>query len=180
MNRWIAFLRGVNVGGKNKLPMAELRAVLEKASFANVKTYIQSGNIILQADETVSRDDIISRLKSLLKDSFQIDAPVMVLSEDELRTKMRANPLGQSFDAPNWMFLFFLSKTPDAPKLDDIKALASDNEKFGLLGDVFYFYAGDGAGRSKLMAKAEKLLGVSATARNWKTVQKCLAMVETP
>ena len=97
---------------------------------------------------------------------------------DELIAKASANPMGQDFEAPNWMFLFFLSEVPETPKLDDIATLTTDNETFELLGDVFYFYAGDGAGRSKLMAKAEKLLGVSATARNWKTVQKLIAMTE--
>lgn len=179
MNRWIAFLRGVNVGGKNKLPMAELCAALDAANFTNVQTYIQSGNVIFHADVSLSRGDIISRIKQLLNDSFQINTPVMLFTPDELHAKARANPFGQDFDAPNWMFLFFLSDIPQSPNMEQITAIATDNEKFKLFEDVFYFYAGDGAGRSKLMARAEKLLGTPATARNWKTVQKLLMLSET-
>ena len=178
MNIWIAFLRGVNVGGKNKLPMAELRAALETADFTNIQTYIQSGNIILQASPDIARAEIQTHIQHVLQNSFQIEAPVMVVSRDDLKTKVMANPFGQEFDAPNWMFLFFLSQEPLSANMDQIKALATDNEKFELLQDVFYFYAGDGAGRSKLMSKAEKLLGVSATARNWKTIQKLLTLSE--
>lgn len=176
MNRWIVLLRGVNVSGKNKLPMADFRAALTAAGFASVQSYIQSGNVVLEADEQLSQDDVSKAFQSVLSDSFNIDTPVMILNKERLRGAVKANPLGQEFEKPNWMFLYFLSEAPTSPNLEKLTELTSENERWELLGDVFYVFAGDGAGRSKLIARAEKLLGVSATARNWKTVQKLIEM----
>ena len=85
---------------------------------------------------------------------------------------MRQNPFGQEFDKPNFMFLYFLETVPTSPDLSALSALRTTNEKFELIDDVFYAYAGDGAGRSKLFAKIEKALSVPATARNWRTITK--------
>jgi len=178
MNRWIVLLRGVNVGGKNKLPMAELCAALADAGFSKVQSYIQSGNVVLEADDTISKADVLKSAQAVLSESFDIQIPVMVLTEGQLEQAATANPMGQEFEKPNWMFLFFLSKVPAAPMLEKLTALTTANERWELMGDVFYVYAGDGAGRSKLIAQAEKLLGVSATARNWKTVQKIIEMTD--
>ncbi len=176
MKTWIALLRGVNVGGNNKLPMAELRAALTAAGFEQVKTYIQSGNVVLTAKDNLSADDVSDVVKAVLDDKFDIQANVMVLSGDALKVAAKRNPFGQEFDSPNWMFLSFLSNVPKTPDRDKLNALATENEKWDIIDRVFYFYAGDGAARSKILTKAEKLLGVSATGRNWNTVQKLLHM----
>lgn len=177
MNRWIILLRGVNVSGKNKLPMAEFRAALSDAGFMNVQSYIQSGNVILEAEGVLTKDNVSESVNKVLSSRFDIETPLMLLTEAQLRTAATSNPLGQTFEKANWMFLFFLSEEPTAPKLDKLTDLTTENERWELIGDVFYVFAGDGAGRSKLIARAEKMLGVSATARNWKTVQKLLSML---
>ena len=178
MNRWIVLLRGVNVSGKNKLPMAAFRSALTNAGFSNVQSYIQSGNVVLGTDEGQSKEALSDVVKVVLSESFDIETPVMVLAEAQLRQAALANPLGQSFEKANWMFLYFLSAFPPSPNLEKLKELTTENERWELRGDVFYLFAGDGAGRSKLVARAEKLLGVSATARNWKTVQKLIEMID--
>ncbi len=176
MNIWIVLLRGVNVGGNNKLPMAELRAALTAAGFEQVKTYIQSGNVVLSAKDKLSADGVSGAVKAVLDDKFDIQANVMVLSGDEMKEAAKRNPFGQEFDSPNWMFLSFLSEVPESPDRDTLNALATENERWDLIDRVFYFYAGDGAARSKILTKAGKLLGVSVTGRNWNTVQKLLHM----
>jgi len=178
MNRWIILLRGVNVSGKNKLPMADFRGALANKGFCNVQSYIQSGNVVLEADKGMSQENVSKAVNEVLLAKFDIETPLMILTEDRLKQAAKTNPLGQTFEKPNWMFLFFLSEVPTSPDLDKLKELTTDNERWDLHGDVFYVFAGDGAGRSKLIARAEKLLGVSATARNWKTVQKLLEMTD--
>lgn len=178
MNRWIILLRGVNVSGKNKLPMAEFRAALTEAGFENVQSYIQSGNVVLEADAALSQGDVSKSVQKTLLDGFDIETPLMLLTEARLKQAALENPLAQTFEKANWMFLFFLSEVPPSPNLEKLTELTAENERWELLGDVFYVYAGDGAGRSKLIARAEKLLGVAATARNWKTVQKLLEMID--
>jgi len=178
MKTWIILLRGVNVSGKNKLPMADFRAALTEAGFSNVQSYIQSGNVVLDVQAALSEDAVSQAVQTVLLDKFDIQTPIMLLTADRLQKAAQANPLGQEFEKPNWMFLFFLSEPPTSPNLDKLTELTSENERWELLGDVFYVFAGDGAGRSKLIARAEKLLGASATARNWKTVQKLLEMTD--
>lgn len=177
MNRWIILLRGVNVSGKNKLPMAEFRTALTAAGFSNVRSYIQSGNVVLEAQDQLSQDDVSKAVQNVLSKDFDIQTPLMILTGARLKHAAQANPLGQAFKKGNWMFLFFLSDVPLAPNLEKLKEITTENEQWDLAGNVFYVYAGDGAGRSKLIARAEKLLGVSATARNWKTVKKLLEMI---
>lgn len=175
MNTWIALLRGINVGGHNKVPMAELRGALSGAGFTDVATYIQSGNVVLSAD--MSAAEVQAAVKALILDTFGHDIRVMAISPEALIKAMDENPFTDRFEKPNWMFMFFLDGIPDAPDMDAMSALCSANEHIALAKDVFYFYAGDGAGRSKVMSKAERLLGVSGTARNWNTAVKLRTMI---
>lgn len=145
MNTWIALLRGINVGGKNKLKMAEFRESLEKADFANVQTYIQSGNVVFDADG--AKSDIRDKVISVLSDAHGIDANVMILSPDDLLAAIADNPFAGDFEKPNWMFAVFLEEAPDNPDMAALNALCTPNERIALDGDRFYFYAGDGAGR---------------------------------
>lgn len=91
---------------------------------------------------------------------------------------MRDNLWGQSFESPNFMFLYFLGSIPHVPDMATLEKLKTENETLLLKQDVFYTYTGDGAGRSKMFAKIERCLCVPATARNWRTLQKLLALVE--
>lgn len=170
MTQWIALLRGINVGGKNKLKMADFRASLEQAGFAEVQTYIQSGNVVFKAQG--AKSDIRDNIISVLSDTHGIIANVMILSPDELLAAIADNPYAGGFEKPNWMFVVFLENTPTSPDMDALQNLTTPNERIALDGARFYFYAGDGAGRSKVITNIDRKLGVSATARNWNTVLK--------
>lgn len=175
---WIIFLRGINVGGRNKLPMAPLRNSLEQAGFADVKTYIQSGNIVLRENDSSSQSRVETTVKDMILGEFGLDISVMALSMEQLRMSMSLNPFGQSFETPNLMFLFFCQATPESPDLDTLVNLKTDRERLELIANVCYAYAGDGAGRSKMFARIEKSLGVPVTARNWRTLEKMVSIVE--
>lgn len=169
MNAYVVLLKGINVGGKNPLPMKPLKELLEKAGYLNVRTYIQSGNIVL--DAAVNPD---GELGSLIKDSFGFEPDVMLLTRDEFTAATDANPFS---GAGNTIHFYFCQNTPqlDQPLLD---ALLGPSESYEVAGDVFYLHAPDGIGRSKLVAKIESCLGVAATGRNLNTVNKLQLMLD--
>lgn len=142
-------------------------------------TYIQSGNVMVRAAPDLTRSDVEAQVQQCLASDFAIDISVMAISPDHLRRAMADNPWGQDYASPNFMFLYFLQSLPDAPDMETLERLKTDTEKFALKGTVFYAYAGGGAGRSKMFAKIERCLGVAATARNWRTLQKLSAILES-
>ncbi len=170
MNTYIVLLRGVNVGGKNLLPMKELKILLESAGFENVKTTIQSGNIVLNSVKP-PEDDI----KVLIKNKFGFSPEVMVISEGEFNLSISNNPY-QEYES-KFVHYYFCKGDP---KVDVVKLgrVTSESESHVFIGNVFYLYAPNGIGRSKLVANIESCLGVSATGRNLNTINKLKAMLK--
>ena len=175
MATWIALLRGINVSGKNILPMAELRRELEGLGFEDVRTYIQSGNVVFRSGAR-SAAKLADTIAGAVGESHGFRAPVLVLSAAELASAQRQNPFPK-VSAEKALHFLFLFEKPRRPDLDALNELASGKEEFRLAGRVFYLHAPDGIGRSKLAARAEKLLGVEATARNLRTVRKLAELV---
>jgi len=173
-------LRGINVGGANRLPMAELRDELEGLGMASVRTYIQSGNVVFDAPDADTAEALAGRIGVTIEARHGFRPRVLVLSAMRFREAMEANPFTEGEAEPQTLHLFFLAGPPDEIDLPAFRAAASPTERF-LLGDrVFYLHAPDGIGRSKLAARAEALLGVPATARNWRTVTRVWEMAEEP
>jgi uncharacterized protein (DUF1697 family) len=176
MKTWVALFRGINVGGNNILPMNELVATLEGIGCRDVETYIQSGNTVFRSEEA-DASLLSSRIGAAIKESHGFEPRVLVLGSGEVRRAVQSNPFPEAESEPKGLHVYFLATSPERPDLGALEEIKGDRERFVLDGEVFFLYAPDGIGRSKLAAKAEKLLGVSATARNWRTVRKLLAMV---
>ncbi len=176
MNTWIALYRGINVGGHNSLPMKALQALLEKNGCVGVRTYIQSGNVVF---ESPLRDAaaVEAQLTKLVARSRGFAPRVLVLSRREFERAAASNPLPEAKDNPKSVHLFFLATPPSAPDRKGLDALRSGRERFVLKSKVLYVYTPDGFGKSKLGTRAERLLGVDATARNWNTVTALLELV---
>jgi uncharacterized protein (DUF1697 family) len=173
---YIALLRGINVGGKHKLPMSDLKLLLEQNGCVDVRTYIQSGNVILSSavkDPAVLEKQITAAISK--RHGF---APrVLLLTWAELEKAAAANPFPQAAENPKSLHLVFLDAPPKNPDLKSLESLRTGNEAFALKGKVFYLYTPDGFGQSKLAERAGRLLGVeSGTARNWRTVTTLLEM----
>jgi len=175
MQCWIAFFRGINVGGKNKLPMAELKIELGKLGLKDVKTYIQSGNVLFRTSKT-SSPKLAERIGAAIRNSHGFRPHVLVLTRGQLQKAVEANPFPIAEKEGNTLHCFFLSEPPLHPDRDALNAAKIKSEQWKLVDDVFYLHAPDGFGRSKLAASAEKFLGVSATARNWRTITKMLEL----
>ena len=175
MTCWVALLRGINVGGHHILPMQALRSLLEDLGSRQVATYIQSGNAVFCHDES-DADELSKIISDAIDRQFGFRPQVLLLTQAQLTRAVVANPYAGTGHEPKTMHLSFLAEKANTPDLDGLEALRSDTEAFTLADDVFYLYAPDGIGRSKLAAKVEKLLGVPITARNWRTVNKVLDM----
>lgn len=178
MPTWIVFLRGINVGGKNKLPMQALTADLEAIGCADVRTYIQSGNAVVRSSQRSA-----GRLRAAIAERLEAEhgfAPgVQVLTAAEFRAAIGANPFPEAAPDPKSLHAYFLAKKPKAADLDGLARLQGATERFVVTDRVFYLHAPDGVGRSKLAASVERLLGVETTARNWRTVLALADLVES-
>jgi uncharacterized protein (DUF1697 family) len=156
--------------------MRELVAILESLGLENVATYIQSGNAVFRSK---SRDvsKLATRVRAAIKTSHGFQPDLVLLDLNELQQAVESNPFPEAEADPSRLHLYFLGSVPQKPDLAGIESLKA-RERFALVGGVFYLHTPDGIGRSKLAARAEKLLGVSATARNWRTVRKVLEMAK--
>jgi len=175
MTRWIALFRGINVGGNNILPMKALRTLLEEIGCKKVETYIQSGNVIF-THSLGNSASLSARIGKAVFDSHDFEPKVLLLTVDEMLDIAKLNPFPEAEDNPKSLHIYFLEKEPISAAIDKLNEIKSDTESFSLIGRAFFMHAPDGIGRSKLAAKAEKLLGVSATGRNWRTVTKILEL----
>jgi uncharacterized protein (DUF1697 family) len=177
MPTYIALLRGINVGGHRKVPMADLRSFLRDVGLRGARTYIQTGNIAFESDET-DPGLLAGRILAVIGERFGFEPAVLVLRHAALADAAASNPFPAAEAEPNTLHLYFLAEAPAQPDLEGLHALRDNDEQFALRGTVFYLLAPAGIGRSRLAAQVEKLLGVPATARNWRTVSKVLQLAE--
>ena len=176
MNRWVVLLRGINVGGRNKVAMKPLALALEKQGCEGVSTYIQSGNLVLSKSEA-SRENIETLVAEVIDQAFGFRPQVMALSESELRQSIKANPFPEAVEDPKTLHLSFMAEPPTTADTQSMDKLKVASERYQIIGSVFYLHAPQGIGRSKLVEKVEKLLGCACTARNWRTVSKLQDML---
>ena len=174
MNTYVVFLRGINVGGHKKVPMAELRELLTKTGFKAVTTYIQSGNVILQSSE--DKIAIIENsVHEAIQTHFEFDVPVIAKTKAELNRIFEGCPFSEEKKENSYFVL--LSQIPDLELVDEVKKISYDNEEFQINNDCIYFYSSVGYGRTKFnMNVFEKKLKVKATSRNYKTMVKLLSL----
>jgi uncharacterized protein (DUF1697 family) len=177
VSRHILLLRGINLGPNRRVAMPRLREVLTEAGFDDVRTYVQSGNIVLSSDK--SPDRVAATCERVIADEFGFDVPVVVRSRDELAAVVQRNPLGEVATEPKRYQVSFLDREPEPEVVDQLAALAVDSEEFVAIGRECYAWHPDGVARSKLWTKlGGKGLGVTATARNWTTVTTLLQMAD--
>ena len=169
MTAWVALLRGINVGGRAAVPMAELRRVFEDCGCASVSTYIASGNVVFASEEP-DRAALVRVLERAVDDVFGFGTEVMLRTSDELGTVARSHPFGEDGSKSA---VAFLVREPPPEAVRSLGEVEIAPEEFRVVGaDVFLRYP-NGLGRARLNgALLERRLGVSATIRNWRTVTK--------
>lgn len=173
---WVVWFRGINVGGNHPLPMKALAKGLEALGYSGVQTYIQSGNVLLQAPATVKREKLEVGIADEVLSKHGFRPRVLALQLDELQAAVDANPFKKVLGDSRTLHLYFLATKPTKPNLAAMNAVKAKTEAFALDERVYYLHTPDGFGKSKLAVQAEKLLGVDATARNWRTVTAMLEL----
>lgn len=173
--RYAAFLRGINVGGRNKVPMAGLRALLAELDYADHATHLQSGNAIFSSQAPA--DALELEIADAVATRFGVSCAVMVRAGAELATAVRGSPLGGEPENPSRYFVAFLSEPPAARALAALDGVSFEPDALWVRGREAYLWCPAGAGETKLTnAALEKRLGVAATSRNWNTVTKLAEM----
>ena len=173
MPKYVALLRGINVGGRHSLPMAECRRVVTDAGGLGVTTYIQSGNLVFEHDAPAAT--LVTMLAEALSASAGFDVPVMVRTAEQWADVLARNPFGEQIHTT--LHVAFLDGRATADQLDRVRALRGEAgaafapERLALDGDEVYLHLPDGIGRSKLAVAFGKTK-VTATVRNWRTVEK--------
>ncbi|HYB45793.1 MAG TPA: DUF1697 domain-containing protein [Streptosporangiaceae bacterium] len=184
----VALLRGINVGGRNKVPMAELREVVASLGHTGVSTYIQSGNVLFCTPETDTAR-LASALGEAVSEAFGIAVSVVVLSRAQLARILDSNPYPDE-PKPQYVHVVFLGAEPPPDLLDRIKAAENDAAAKGsrdtvtAVGEALFVHTPDGYGTSELAEALFRIIGppgkagITATARNWATSTKLLSLCE--
>lgn len=179
MKKYVAFLRGINVGGKNKVKMETLREVFSALGFENVKTYINSGNVIFQTAKTGDKN-LAAKIETAIEKEFGLKIKTMVRLIDEIENIIENNPFAGEFENDKDLHVFFLDEEISDEKREQLLSNNSETEKFAACGrEIFYLSRVNFS--DSLMSKdyIGKKLKVSATARNWRTVNKILEMAKS-
>lgn len=175
MTRHIVLLRGINLGGRNRIGMAALREALTEAGFEDVRTYIQSGNAVLSSSRAPAR--VTEEVERVIGESFGLDIRVVARTPEELAAVVERNPLADVADDPKRYQVSFLSDEPDPDAVGRLATAAVSPERLVHFGREIYTWHPNGIGQSKLAASLTAPdLGVTVTVRNWTTVTTLLEM----
>lgn len=174
---YVALLRGINVGGHKIIKMELLRKAFEGMGFADVATYVQSGNVIFKG-LTKETADLPERIEKMLLRRFETAVPVIVRSAEELGEVARNNPfLKEPGIDVSKLHVSFLSGVPEKKAVKGLDAIVADADWFCCGGREIFLYCPNGIGGTKLSINAfEKILSVRATTRNWNTVNRLSEM----
>jgi uncharacterized protein (DUF1697 family) len=173
----VLLLRGVNLGSRNRISMPELRGALERAGFEQVRTYLQSGNVLLHRDAPPER--VAAECRERVAKTFGLELEVIARTVAELAQVVERDPLGDVAVEPKRYQVSFLAGELDEERVRELAALATGEERFAAIGRELYAWHPHGVARSRLWSRlASPRLGVPATARNWTTVTQLLAMSE--
>jgi uncharacterized protein (DUF1697 family) len=176
MPRFVTLLRGVNVGGSKKLKMSELSELYSSLGLEDVRTYIQSGNVVFSTSQR-NTSGLVKRIQNELKDHLGSEVTVFIRTPDELGKIVAENPFLEK-DRTR-LHVTFLYGTPEEAPMAKLNTARSNGEEFSILGREVFLFLPNGMGRTKLSNSFfEKVLRVPATTRNWNTVISLLEMAK--
>jgi len=165
---YVALLRGINVGGKNSLPMKELAGMFARAGCREVRTYIQSGNVVFGADDV---EGLAERIAAEIEQRFGMRVPVILRSGAEMRKALRSNPFAKAGVEESMLHVYFLADKPAAAAVKALDYERSPGDSFVVAGREIYLHLPDGVARTKLTnVYFDKQLATVSTLRNWRTV----------
>ena len=176
---FISILRGINVSGQKKILMADLKSLFEKLKFKEVATYIQSGNVIFKSDEKLSEREVAEKIEKAIIKKYNFHVPVIIRNEEEFKKIISSNVFTkeESIDTKGF-HVVFLSDFPAKANVELIESIDFSPDKFIIKGKEIYLHISGSYGETKLSNSFfEKKLKVTATTRNWNTVNKLFEMI---
>ncbi len=172
----IALLRGINVGGKNRLPMKKLAALFVEAGCEDVRTYIQSGNVVFRTGSAVG-EEIASIISASILERYGYRVPVIVRTAGELEEIAQGNPFVRADAETEKLHVMFLAELPESAGVESLDPERSPGDEFAVLGREIYLHFPNGVARSKLTnSYFDSRLSTTSTTRNWRTVRKLLEL----
>jgi uncharacterized protein (DUF1697 family) len=177
MTTYISILRGINVGGAKKILMNDLKEIYEGLGFREVITYIQSGNVIFQSGDFISNELAAETIRNAIFKKYGYEVPVLMRTVEEMQNTLKNNPFPKNKNNnPEKMHVTLLAELPEQQQLEKIRKYDYSPDRFEIIGKDVFLYCPNGYGTTKLSNSFfESRLKVSATTRNWKTVN---ALVE--
>ncbi|WP_426560941.1 DUF1697 domain-containing protein [Angustibacter sp. McL0619] len=170
---WVAFLRGINVGGNRKLPMAELRSLCEEAGLTDVRTYIASGNLVFSSTMRSSAK-VRELIEQRIEEHFGFPVVVVVRTPKQLREVVDGLP----FDDADHAHVSFMVSGSERAATEELQEALINDARLEVVGDHAYLLVPNGLGQGFLRPGADRKFGKVGTVRNWRTVGKVLAMAE--
>jgi len=175
---YVALLRGINVGGKNKLPMKDLAAIFTAAGCSDVQTYIQSGNVIFHAAPSVIKT-LVKKISTAIETDFGMKIPVVIFSAEEMQHAVKGNPYRKEDPEGKALHIIFLADKASAAAAKNLDPMRSHPDRFHLRERNIYLHLPNGVARTKLTnAYFDKALATVTTQRNWATTLKLLEMMQ--
>lgn len=175
MNKKIALLRGINVGGSKKLPMAELKELCENLGWQNVSSYIQSGNLVFESE--IENHQLENTLNDAIRINYGYEVPVIVRSRKEWEDCVSGNPFFNDTSDITRLHCAFLKRKPSPEAIKKLSEQTLQQDRFEIIDRFVYIDCEGKYHQSRLNNNfLEKILEVSATTRNWKTVLKLLEL----
>ncbi|WP_428120364.1 DUF1697 domain-containing protein [Candidatus Poriferisodalis sp.] len=173
--RYLVMPRGINVGTRNRVPMAQLRSVLVDMGYHDVATVLQSGNVILTAESAVA-DEVAAAVQQLLSEEFDVNVPCVARTADQIRAVLDRNPLREAVTDNSRYLVSFLSEEPGVAAAAALLEEDHNPEALAIAGTEAFVWTPEGVKAMTLSyAYLEKRLGIVVTARNWNTLQKVAA-----
>lgn len=167
--RYLALLRGINLGSRNRVVMGELREMFAAMGHGDVATHLQTGNVLFTASGPAA--PLAADIERRLASELGVTVTVLLRSKSELGKVVARNPLAADVADPSKLHVTFLADSPDRGRDEKLAALCAPDEAYAVLGREVYLHCPNGYGRTKLSnANLEKRLGVPATTRSWKVV----------
>lgn len=179
MSKYISLLRGINVGGRRKILMVDLKEVYKQLGFSNVQTYIQSGNVWFETKSNEKPENIATQIAKSIKEKYDFEVPAILRSTEEMSKILDDNPFlkEENVDIKK-LHVTFLADMSNESELEAIKTFNYEPDRFEIIGKEVFIYCEDKYHKSKLSNTFfEKKLKVTTTTRNWKTVGKLVELM---
>lgn len=178
MPHYVALLRGINVGGNNKLPMADLAAIFTDLGATNVRTYIQSGNVLFEAPARAA-SALPGAATAAIEARLGLRVPIVMRSASEFAAALEGNPFVERDTDTDHLYVAFLATAPSEARTAALDPARFSPDAFEVRGREIYLHFPNGAGRSKLTNDYfDRTLATTSTIRNWRTVEALASMLE--